>query len=203
MKHVYFMRPVGQEGPIKIGCSATPVKRLRSYEIWSPILLEIIASAPGEHRHETALHHIFAEHRRHGEWFEAAPELVALVKRVAETGALPPLAVPTTIRGWKEYHDKNKGKSSRRDNASRLCKYRLTKRVHVAEQRAFGFGWRDALRPNDVAEIIAGYQGFGSPLPTPAQVKKIEAYIARIDKLPAADRSRAAWNNWLNRREVA
>lgn len=203
MKTVYFMRPIGQRGPIKIGCSATPAKRLRTYEIWSPVMLEIIAFAPGSSAHENYLHHKFASHRLHGEWFEATADLVALVDSVAETGALPPLEIPTNPKEWKAYHEERKGNLPRRDNAARLNKYRLTKRVHAAEQRAFGFSWRTIIRPDDVAAIIESYQGFGSALPTEKQVAVLEKYISRLDKLPKADRSRAAWNAWLADREIA
>src|SRR3546814_12747101 len=41
MKRVYFIRPIGQAGPVKIGCSVGPNKRRPELETWSPVPLEI------------------------------------------------------------------------------------------------------------------------------------------------------------------
>ena len=95
-KHVYFLRPVGQQGPIKIGCSATPAKRLRSVEIWSPVQLEMVASAPGGHAHEWTLHSMFGEDRLHGEWFAVTPDLMKIISYVSENG--PSAAARASIR---------------------------------------------------------------------------------------------------------
>lgn len=40
---VYFLRPVGEEGPVKIGVSEVPENRLRTYMVWSPMILEVAA----------------------------------------------------------------------------------------------------------------------------------------------------------------
>ena len=47
MGMVYFMRRADGIGPIKIGHSKSPSQRLRSTQIWSPEILEVVASAPG------------------------------------------------------------------------------------------------------------------------------------------------------------
>lgn len=52
---IYFMRPVGQLGPIKIGCSKTPDLRLDTMARWSPQLLEIICTTSGTMADEAAL----------------------------------------------------------------------------------------------------------------------------------------------------
>jgi hypothetical protein len=86
-KHIYFLRPVGHEGPIKIGCSAWPADRLRVIAHWSPIPLELAAHALGDHTLERALHRKFAATRSHKEWFLASDELTAGIAAVA-AGAL-------------------------------------------------------------------------------------------------------------------
>jgi hypothetical protein len=91
MKRIYFLRPIGAAGPIKIGCSKHPVGRLATVQIWSPLKLEIAASCEGGHDYERALHSRFAKHRLHGEWFEATPDLIALVADVAKGSPLPAL----------------------------------------------------------------------------------------------------------------
>lgn len=101
-KTVYFMCPEGADGPIKIGNSIWPVGRLRSHQAGSPVRLEIIAAAPGDCRHERALHDIFAVDRMHGEWFRASPALLALISRVIETGELPDdLKLPPAPKYWR------------------------------------------------------------------------------------------------------
>ena len=78
-RYVYFIRPTSQPGPIKIGCSTIPARRLTTLGIWSPFPLEIIAVAPGTLATEKMLHDRFAEDRWHHEWFHASPRLAAFV----------------------------------------------------------------------------------------------------------------------------
>lgn len=78
-RYVYFVRPVGHEGPIKIGCSELPEQRLKTLAEWSPYELEIAATVPGSFRLERDLHDRFFHLRIHREWFRAGPDLVGLV----------------------------------------------------------------------------------------------------------------------------
>lgn len=107
-KRVYFLRPIGQLGPVKIGCSVFPEGRLDSFTIWSPVKLELITSVPGTHADEKALHGMFREHHLHGEWFGASKELLALIDRCAATGALPEL--PRVIKFPKVRHEAHTAK---------------------------------------------------------------------------------------------
>lgn len=197
MKTVYFLRPVDADGPIKIGCSVRPARRIRDLEIWSPVKLEMIASAPGENFHENALHHRFAEFRLHGEWFEACPELTALVERVRETGELPPIEIPTSRKEWKKYNEVCKSKPLERRNAKgRMDKWQITTMVRRAERRAFAWDAPEHIRPLEIQAIVEGYQGFASPLPSEQEIALVHEYIDGLSKLPAADRSYAAWVEW-------
>ena len=47
-RYVYFIKPVGMEGPIKIGCSIMPTERLEGLAVWSPFPLEIVAAIQAE-----------------------------------------------------------------------------------------------------------------------------------------------------------
>lgn len=78
-KLVYFIKPVGMNGPIKIGCSRLPEQRLESLTIWSPFPLEIAAAIPGSFRLEINIHDCFADDILHHEWFRATPRLLALI----------------------------------------------------------------------------------------------------------------------------
>lgn len=88
--NVYFMRRADNVGPVKIGCSAQPLDRLDQMQAWSPEPLTIVTSAPASFRTEQRLHRQFDHLRLHGEWFEAAQPLLALISRVAATGKIPP-----------------------------------------------------------------------------------------------------------------
>lgn len=90
-KQIYFMRPVGQDGPIKIGCSISPIGRLSAIQIWSPVKLELAAVTSGGHEYERQLHARFARQRLHGEWFAPCPDLTNLIRSIAKGGELPPL----------------------------------------------------------------------------------------------------------------
>lgn len=86
---VYFIRPVGLDGPIKIGCSTYPMSRLNALMTWSPFPLEILAMAPGGHSDERRLHQRFSADRLRSEWFRTTRELIDLIDGVAKTGKLP------------------------------------------------------------------------------------------------------------------
>jgi hypothetical protein len=97
--YVYFIRPIGQPGPIKIGCSADPARRLVGYGLWSPVPLEIAALIEVQEtgpRRRDALRlerQIHARHvgaRLHHEWFRPTPALlaeIAAVRLAAEPAA--------------------------------------------------------------------------------------------------------------------
>jgi hypothetical protein len=76
---VYFIRPVGRDGPIKIGCSAHPVRRLEGLMCWSPQALEVLVTLPGDFKLEGKLHRLFAKSHDHNEWFRETPRLLKLI----------------------------------------------------------------------------------------------------------------------------
>lgn len=81
---IYFIQAANGRGPIKIGVSIRPEKRLVSIQLISPTRLKIIKTLKGGQDQELALHHHFAHLRLHGEWFEAAPELVDFINNTNE-----------------------------------------------------------------------------------------------------------------------
>jgi hypothetical protein len=85
--YVYFLQPV-VGGPVKIGCSYLPEHRLQMMMAWSPYPLKLLARHPGTMELERSLHRQFAAARRHGEWFDPVPELMALVERIAAGATL-------------------------------------------------------------------------------------------------------------------
>lgn len=90
---VYFLRPVGMDGPVKIGCSKCPLDRLDIYMQWAPFPLEVVATLPGDFKLEARFHAMFAASHSHHEWFKASPELTATIRAITDgtfdAGSLP------------------------------------------------------------------------------------------------------------------
>lgn len=122
-KHVYFLRPVGQIGPIKIGCSKLPALRLETLTVWSPVRLELICSVPGSHKDEHTLHGMFRNHHVHGEWFGASKELLALIGYCEEHGELPTL--PEVVKFPKVRHVGHRGRAAGKREAGELPPQKL------------------------------------------------------------------------------
>lgn len=80
---VYFIRPIGMKGPVKIGCSYSPEDRMGTLMTWSPFPLEVAASLPGDGRLERRVHGKFAHLHSHREWFREGDDLTAFVAAVA------------------------------------------------------------------------------------------------------------------------
>lgn len=85
---VYFMKPVGQDGPVKIGCSERPNDRLSTFMTWSPIPLEIAATVPGDFALEKNIHECFADQHSHREWFHPSARLTKLIEDLANGVAI-------------------------------------------------------------------------------------------------------------------
>lgn len=81
---VYFIKPVGLPGPIKIGCSQKPKQRLETLASWSPYHLEILAVIDGDLSLEHNIHCCFADCHSHHEWFNPAPRLIEAIEKIAK-----------------------------------------------------------------------------------------------------------------------
>lgn len=80
--HIYFARPVGADGPIKIGMSSRPSTRAVNLASWCWLDIEVVAAIKGDHRLEAALHKHFRDHLLRREWFKPAPELLELINDI-------------------------------------------------------------------------------------------------------------------------
>lgn len=190
-KRVYFMKPVGMDGPIKVGCSVQPASRLKSVSLWSPFPLELICAVPGEHAEENDLHYLLREYQFNGEWFYPNRLLADIIAHAIEHGRLPEISVP-----------ERKG----RDGAIprhgftevSLAKSRLTGRISRAERHAHGWDRYDS-RPAHITAIYDAYHDPLAPLPTGETMEELERYIASLLARPKADVSLAAWYKWRDR----
>lgn len=148
-RFVYFIRPVGMLGPIKIGCADVPSDRLRPLMRWSPFPLEVAAKAPGDLKLEFRVHCCFAHVHSHCEWFLPAADLVEAVHKIASGVPLEEavdLDRPTgTIR--KEQAKVEWTPERRFASGTRF-------RVFGALRRAPGFDIRTWNVPSDILAII-------------------------------------------------
>lgn len=99
MTAVYFIRPIDMNGPVKIGCSASPAMRLLTLARWSPFPLEIVAVIAGDTVLERRFHARFEHLHSHREWFKPSPEIDDVIVRIVEgTFDVQSLPAPVCVR---------------------------------------------------------------------------------------------------------
>jgi hypothetical protein len=79
-EHLYFIRSEG--GPIKIGVSYDPARRVRDLQTSNPHPLTLLCVLQGEGHRECDYHRRFAAHRLQGEWFSPHPDILAEIARL-------------------------------------------------------------------------------------------------------------------------
>jgi hypothetical protein len=77
---VYFVRPIGLAGPVKIGCSQNPKARTSQAREFGHSQIEVVAMVPGGLELERNLHECFLDSHSHREWFDASPRLTACIE---------------------------------------------------------------------------------------------------------------------------
>lgn len=107
-KHVYFFKPIGFDGPIKIGCSESPMRRMDVHVYWSPWPLELIGSVPGDFEDERFLHNCFFSSHMHHEWFQSSPKLRRAIDEILAAGSV------AVVKTWLAPEGSVKGKISKR-----------------------------------------------------------------------------------------
>lgn len=185
MPHVYFIKPVEMDGPIKIGCSMYPETRLRSLMSWSPVDLEIVAQVDGDFDLERRLHAMFAAHYRRQEWFNPAPELLALIDDINAGKPINDL-VDHSI----DPRDMRPG-YRRSEEHRRYMGYR-TKISFAMRRIRDGKYWYS--EPDDVADIMDRWGQFG--FSTGRAVPPTEQEIARLNAFLADPKSQVVRGSW-------
>lgn len=79
---VYFIKPVGMDGPIKVGTSRSPDCRLQTLDSWSPFALEVVAEVDGGVHIERRFHALFAETHQRREWFGWSRRIAATIAAI-------------------------------------------------------------------------------------------------------------------------
>lgn len=175
MRNIYFLRPVGMAGPIKIGCSQYPKGRLQSIAAWSPFPLEIVAITPGDFRLERRLHGLFAKHHQRCEWFTATPELVALVEHVAAGGKVTDL-IDLTAEVLP--FQRRSGMAATSPERRRYFSY--SHRTRWALERLSRQTGRRMLQPRVVSDIL--WRWFKETEPSVKEMALLDAFIANPGK---------------------
>lgn len=199
-RHVYFAKPVGMDGPIKIGCSTLPHSRLMQLATWSPFPLEIIGFVPGTFADETFIHQCFADlHTRH-EWFMSSPALRETIQAILDGGSIDSARSILKSKGKiRNTLGKKRSDESRRRQSYNFRIIWACKRLHIeTEHERVYFS-----APKDVCEIIERwggnpYRGIDAIPPTDAEIALIDEFLAnpallgipnQVKRIPKAERA--------------
>lgn len=121
--YVYFIRPVGMRGPIKVGSSQSPEGRRGTLATWSPFPLEIIAQIEGNSLLERRFHAYFKDTYERREWFGWSPlfdETVAAIN----AGTFDIAALPDPARIGKIHFRRKRWSTESRTAASYIHRLR-------------------------------------------------------------------------------
>ncbi|QIG76677.1 hypothetical protein EVC28_053 [Rhizobium phage RHph_I1_23] len=170
---VYFIKPVDQDGPIKVGHSIHPPHRLSSLQTWSPVLLEIAASFEGQIETERAIHHRFAHCQVRGEWFDADPDLIALIDGIRAGRKIDEL-IDLTAKSGKLFRRPNTPSPEAKAVAS------FKRRAESARKYACRAAGHLVHFPDDVGKILRSAGGYRQEFRklSADEVAVLEAYIA-------------------------
>lgn len=97
---VYFIKPIGMPGPIKIGNSRSPDQRIETLAVWCPFPLEILATIAGDHMVERRFHARFFDSHNGHEWFAVTDELLATIAEI-NAGSFDVESLPAPRCLWK------------------------------------------------------------------------------------------------------
>lgn len=174
MKYLYFIKPVGMDGPIKIGYSQLPTERLLSLSVWSPFVLEMIGTAPGGSREESFLHQRFANLHTHREWFNSSPLLRGTIARILAGETVEAACVEIQKAG----SIRNQKRRPPTPERQRFIDYgRKIRKVKYPSTKGGSY-----YKHPDITKIMDAWQGdYGNrkPVePTAEQIALIEAFLA-------------------------
>jgi hypothetical protein len=175
---VYFVRPVGMDGPIKIGCSAKPMDRIKVLSAWSPFELELIGSVPGSFDDENMLHRRFSNLHTRKEWFLSSAPLRETIERIIGGTPIRDACAMLEEKG----PIRNQNRPLKTPDRALFLEYGYRIRRELDKLRKdFDFGIYHA--PDDIKAIMHNWRRDKmknhSPItPTPEQFARLEEFIA-------------------------
>lgn len=89
---LYFIQ-AGESGPVKIGISETPLRRMANMQVGNHERLRLIAVARVPIDAESDLHARLFEHHVHGEWFRPATAVIEIAQAYEARGHRPWLEI--------------------------------------------------------------------------------------------------------------
>lgn len=188
MKYIYFIKPVGMDGPIKIGYSKLPTDRLLSLSAWSPFVLEIIGTAPGGSSEENFLHQRFAHLHTHREWFNSSPLLRETIRRILAGESVREACVEIPRAGQIKNQKRRKPTPERQ----RFIDYGKKIR-EVVFPRVEGGCYYQHPGIRQIMNAWQGDYGHRKPVePTADQIARIEAFLAN----PVQDAIFRKWGDY-------
>lgn len=177
-RHVYFFKPVGMAGPIKIGCSEMPNTRLERFAVWSPFDLEMIGYVRGSFADELFLHSAFSESHSHREWFNHTPELESAIAKIIAAGTVDAVRDELSAKGPIRKYTGRRNSPEKRE----YVRYRM--KTIWAEKKLRKQGERTMWHaPYDVTAILNAWcqrteHGGSLERPTATEMARIEEYLA-------------------------
>lgn len=175
-KKVYFIKPVGMDGPIKIGCSDRPASRLITLSAWSPFELEIIGSVSGSFSDEGKLHRRFSDLHTRKEWFMSSPLLRQTIERI--------LAGTSISDACRDLVEKKPIKGQKRPAKTEDRKLFINYGARIRKSVCGLMGKKGNFRsPSDVQQIMHNWRcdrgvGHLPVIPTPEQFARLEEFLS-------------------------
>lgn len=192
---VYFLRPVGAAGPVKIGSSRAPTSRLATYAQWAPWPLEIAAQIPGDCQTEARFHARFAHVHTHHEWFGIDAELTACIDAINaghfDVETLPPPKRIRTARAARTLRSKE-NTSLRLKLTAKTYKIGLRAPEAVEAARKDLDSLDDSVRDAAIARIEGYLEDpirFGRLVPYPWAQTALNWYLTRHPQPAPQDRA--------------
>lgn len=175
--YVYFVKPIGMDGPVKIGFSYAPTQRLETLMSWSPFRLEIVATVPGDLALERNIHECFLDLLSHREWFNAHPRLTAVMEKL-RAGAAIEEALDLSQRVGERRAHRGVWDTDPMVRLQASYSHRMNRLIQRMSTDTHHFSL-----PDDAAEIMARWQGTYQFRDNRSRPSKSE--LARLDEVLA------------------
>lgn len=168
---VYFLKPTDFDGPIKIGHSRNPARRMKSFLRSSPFPLELLGFVPGGRPDERFLHACFRDQHSHAEWFRHSPELreaIALVIAAQSVGPLREKILPAgpLLRPIPKR------------TAEQRLRWSYAQRIRRLDDVRNRHGLPRYRHPKDVQDIIQKWRSRQQAIPPAEELRRLDQYIA-------------------------